>query len=250
MRRISVVLLLLLWGVFGVFVFYQKTQKDDSKLVEAFSQTDFEDTTSVVTAYGTYEGDYMTRAAARDFLKKLAVQIGLDENYSLTETRNENSGEVSLKKEGKVADTSIRFITYEEQAKQAVIDAQQYIVLTFTFHGSADSVMTYKKIASDLMDQYNFQMDYRISFTGTYKGNLSLDERNVTADTFLKKIDAKVVSEHRSDDLYTIYAYTNDIDSYKKVSGEKINVSLSMNYDETQGKTELYLVSPMINEDF
>lgn len=70
------------------------------------------------------------------------------------------------------------------------------------------------------------------------------------ADALLEDMHAKVVSENRDMDCYNIYAYTKDAGDAVWVDGERVNVNLSMNYNELNDRTYIYLALPMNNQDF
>ena len=48
----------------------------------------------------------------------------------------------------------------------------------------------------------------------------------------LEKLGAKIVTQNRTDDLYVIYGYDDEIDEYINVGRGKVNVCISINYDE------------------
>ena len=79
---------------------------------------------------------------------------------------------------------------------------------------------------------------------------MTLSERNNMADLLLEQIEGKVVSEHRDEELFTIYAYTKLIKDYDMRSGEPVNINIAFNYDESQNLTNVYLSTPIIREDY
>lgn len=250
MRKVMVAIIAILWIAVGIQYIMARNTGDETQIVEAFSQTSFDDTESVVTGYGVHQGEYQDRESAKQMLSKIANELGIKDDYEWDETREESSGEVILTKQAKHADTKMRFITYEEKQENNVVTATQYIVVQLTLYESSESAMGYKELISEILDDYNFSSQYTVSLKGEYEGELTLDEKNIITDNLLENINANVVSERRSGDIYTIYAYTNSIDEYKTVTKEKINVSLAINYDENEGKSYLYVSTPLIQDDF
>ena len=59
-----------------------------------------------------------------------------------------------------------------------------------------------------------------------------------------------MVVEQRGDELYTVYAYTGLINDYVKSEGNKINVNIAFNYNEKKNKTNLYVATPILNQDY
>ena len=85
---------------------------------------------------------------------------------------------------------------------------------------------------------------------GCYEGNLTLEERNQIADEFLKEMGARVVSEHRDMQLYTIYGYTPDVKEYELQENQKVNLNFAMYYSQTEDKTYAYAAIPVIGLDY
>ena len=81
-------------------------------------------------------------------------------------------------------------------------------------------------------------------------GALNYNERKDITDELLKSLDAKVVSENRDSEIFTIYAYTDNIPDYIKSVGRKINLNLSAEYDEITNETVIYLATPINNLDY
>ena len=65
-----------------------------------------------------------------------------------------------------------------------------------------------------------------MSLKGELNGAVNYYERNRLADELLDILDAKVVSENRENDLFTIYAYTGLVDEYVMSAGRKININI------------------------
>lgn len=64
----------------------------------------------------------------------------------------------------------------------------------------------------------------------------------------LEKWEQKLL--RRTDDLYVIYGYDDEIDEYINVGRGKVNVCISVNYDEIEDVTCVYFSTPMNNQDF
>ena len=85
---------------------------------------------------------------------------------------------------------------------------------------------------------------------GFYKGQLSLEERNEIADDILESLGAHVVSESRTQQLYTIYGYTGGINDYIMQGDHAVNINVAMNYDEEKDRTRVYLAIPLMSEEY
>lgn len=81
-------------------------------------------------------------------------------------------------------------------------------------------------------------------------GELDIQWKKALADSLLGEVGAKIVTQNRTDDLYVIYGYDDEIDEYINVGRGKVNVCISINYDEIKDVTCVYFSTPMNNQDF
>ena len=146
--------------------------------------------------------------------------------------------------------TEIQYTSIEEAVTDNVLDVQEYIFLRLSLHDSYSSVLAYRDILEKLMKKFDVEPQITTNLKGSYAKELSLQEKNEITDEILKHIQGKVIIEHRSDDLFTVYAYSSLIPEYEVSNRKKINISINFSYDENEGKTYLYLATPIMNEDF
>ena len=51
-----------------------------------------------------------------------------------------------------------------------------------------------------------------VNLKGEINGELDIQEKNALADSLLGEVGAKIVTQNRTDDLYVIYGYDDEID--------------------------------------
>jgi hypothetical protein len=240
-----------IWTFLGISYLREKNVTDDNRMVEAFSQTAFANEESVISIDGEYTGEYLATEGAKALLASIATELGIDNNYEIVQNRNEQKGELVLTKKAKRAQTTLKFITVESNSKEDnIIDVTQYVSAEIDLYDTADCTLAYRNKLKDILERNQVAGDVTLSLKGKYPEELTLEEKNFLADDMLKKLDADVKTEQRSDDMYVIYGYSKYISEYKKIGNQKINVSLAMNYNEEEQSTYIYLSTPLINEDY
>lgn len=251
MKKVMVFLIVAIWTFLGISYLREKNVTDDNKMVEAFSQTAFANEESVISIDGEYTGEYLATEGAKALLASIATELGIDNNYEIVQNRNEQKGELVLTKKAKRAQTTLKFITIESNSQEDnIIDVTQYVSAEIDLYDTADCALAYRNMLKDILQRNHVVGDVTLSLKGKYPEELNLQEKNVIADDLLKKLDADVKTEQRSDDMYVIYGYSKYISEYKKIGNQKINVSLAMNYNEEEQSTYIYLSTPLINEDY
>lgn len=250
MKKIMVFLIVAIWAFLGIGYIRDGKKVDENRIVEAFSKAAFSNEESTINVNGEYAGDYLSTEGAKALLAKIAKELGIDDNYEITQQREEQKGEVVLFKQAKRAQTTLKFFTYESDSQNHEIGVKQYVTVELKLLDTADCALTYKNKLEDIIKNNQVNGEITVSMRGKYPEELNLEERNIIADDLLKKLDTDIKTEQRSDDMYVIYGYSKYINEYKKVGNQKINVSLAMNYNEEEEATYIYLSTPLINEDY
>lgn len=241
---------LVLWVFLGINYYVKNNYNNEDMMLEAFSKTSFADEESTISVNAKYNGDYLSRESAKTLLAEIAMKLGVDNNYDITENREANKGEIILSKVAKRAQTTIKFITYENRVSEHEISAEQYIFIELKLYGASDCAMDYREVIEGVLDEYEVAKQVTVGFKGTYDGKLTLVEKDIISDKLLNTLNADIVTERRSDDSYVIYANSKYISDYKIVGYDKINIGLAMTYDEENEKTNLYLSTPLIDQDY
>jgi hypothetical protein len=250
MKKIMVFFIIAIWTYLGLNYMKERNVVDEGMIVEAFGATAFSNEESDISMEGEYKGDYLGSEGAKTLLATIASELGLDNQYEMTQNRKENSGEIILTKEAKRAKTTLKFITVESDASNNTKKVNQYVAAEIELFDTADCALAYRNLLETILENHQVTGDITVSLKGKYPGQLTLEEKNKLADNLLEKLDTKVQTEQRTDQMYVIYGYSKYIREYKKVNNQKINVSLAMNYNEQADATYIYLSTPLISEDY
>jgi hypothetical protein len=85
---------------------------------------------------------------------------------------------------------------------------------------------------------------------GSEVNSASQGKNDSEVDMILQTMNASEVEEICENDIYTVYGYTRDEDSYMMQNGEKVNVQIVMYYDEEADKTYIKVGIPMVNSGY
>lgn len=250
MRKIFLAFVTVLWILAGIQIVVNVNKENEQKLVEAFSQMNYTDAQSKVEVCGDFEKEYMTQEEQEKLLVEIANEIGINKNYEITSSQEQNRKEITFYKKAAKATTMMKIVTVENEVEDNLIQTEQYLILELSMQDSVEGAVLYKQNIEKILKKYPINCDYTIDFDGSFDGNIELDEKNKIADQLLHEIDAKVVSENRKDELYTVYAYTDLIGDYKLVESKRINVNVVMNYDESKDITHIHVVTPVMDEEY
>lgn len=86
--------------------------------------------------------------------------------------------------------------------------------------------------------------------TKVYAGKLTIAQKETITEEVLTSYEAAEVSAIKTEDLFTVYAYSSHYGSPVTVNGQQINLNLVYYYNEISRETTLILATPIYNEDY
>ena len=87
---------------------------------------------------------------------------------------------------------------------------------------NTECLYDYKELVRNIFAAEGIKGNVSVYLEGRIRGALNYEERSYLADRMIKKLDGKIVTESRDNDIFTIYAYTSNIEGYIKSVGRKI----------------------------
>ena len=262
-QRVAIYMATILWLITAVNILWGGDLWDkgcDSgntdKIITAFNEGTFMKMEAQISAYGEYGIVYLSQNTKETILKNMAQEIGIT-NYVIEETSNSDSDNASqntftttLTQSGVNGDVTCKIITVEKRVEQNVIQARQYVYSNITLNNSIESAFTYEKIMKKIMKELEVDTKVTVNLKGEISGDLDIALKNSISDKLLSTIKAKVVAENKDENVFTVYAYASGIEDDITIGNNKINVNVSMSYDETKDITNVYLSTPINSEDY
>ena len=195
-----------------------------------------------IEGYGKFGVCYLTQEEKEKLVKNIASALGITSSYGLATVYEEEVNTTVLSNESVNGSVTIKAITQEPQA--------QYVYVNITVYNNIDCAVSYRELVEGMFGAMGIQGNVNMNLVGSLEGALNSTEKNELADGLLDRLDAKVVTENRDSDIFTIYAYSKGAGSYITIGGNKINMNIAIGYDEEQDRTKVYLASPINSLDY
>lgn len=244
MRKAGIIIAMAAWIVTAVRLINVNVRAGED-VVTAFNTIKYDNVDTIIEAFGEYGKSYMEEAEKEEALISIASCIGIDTNYDI----EHNGNVVTLMNCSADGEVKMAFNTTTEDYG-TYKSCTNYISINMTIYGRTDCALTYKNMIDDIFAAGKIDSYVNMSLKGEKNGAVNYYERNRLADELLDILDAKVVSENRENDLFTIYAYTGLVDEYVMSAGRKININIVQEYDSVANKTVIYLSTPLNNLDY
>ncbi len=195
-----------------------------------------------IEGYGKFGVCYLTQEEKKRLVENIASALGITSSYGLATVCEDEVNTTVLSKESVNGSVTIKAITQEPQT--------QYVYVNITVYNNIDCAVSYRELVEGMFDAMGIQGNVNMNLVGSLEGALNRTEKNELADGLLDRLGAKVVTENRDNDIFTIYAYSKGAGSYITIGGNKINMNIAIGYDEEQDRTKVYLASPINSLDY
>ena len=210
-----IIFLASLWGIaFVGMIFSGKREDEELDFVTAFSNEKYMYTESAIYGEANIGNMYYTTEEKKAYLDEVAKELGLNSEYSYNEERIDNIITSKIEKVAKDAITIIEFVTMETVKEKNIITLKNYLRIKICIANSLDSAVAYKEKIEKIYDDKNIIADVTLSLKGSIQGELSNVEKNDITDKIMRKLNADIVTSNRTDELYVIYGYSEDLKDY------------------------------------
>ena len=244
MKKLGIFILAALWLLAGIQQLVHGSDTREDKIVQVFAQVGTKQQESVVEYYGVYKKDFLELEEREAYLRQAAASLGIGDPVEVVRKYEKTREESKLVKEAKGATTTLRLITSLGE------EPKQYLIANISMKGSVENALAYRQKLQEILNDDMEESKSSANVIGCYDGNLTLEERNQIADGLFQELEAKVVSENRDMQLYTIYGYTSYVKEYEDQERKKVNINLAMYYQELEDKTYVYMAIPVIGLDY
>ena len=279
---------IVLWAVLTAVYMTNMGRADKVSISTAFTDSvdgeEWCELDTYIEGYGKFGVCYLTQEEKERLVENIASALGITSSYGLATVYEEEVNTTVLSKESVNGNVTIKAITQEQQhtentAEPAVTEPQvtenadspagtepqvtgntnglegtqpqaQYVYVNITVYNNIDCAVSYRELVEGMFDAMGIQGNVNMNLVGSIEGTLNSTEKNELADGLLDRLGAKVVTENRDNDIFTIYAYSKGAGSYITIGGNKINMNIAIGYDEEQDRTKVYLASPINSLDY
>lgn len=101
-----------------------------------------------------------------------------------------------------------------------------------------------------VFEKYGIEADVNICITGSIEGKPESNELEKICQDVFKAAEAKEVEGIRDNGLISVSAFAPSIDGSVKVNGRDINLNIAIRYNSYEGKTYIWLATPVITTEY
>lgn len=249
-QKTAICIATLLWLITAANVLWrEKDSSNDNRIISAFSSNIYSDMESQITTIGKYGNVALTDTAKKVILKKIAEKIGINK-YEISSSEENSKNNITLQQDCINGKVLAKFITIVNDKEENTTDCSQYIYIGINLNNSIESAFSYEKIVKDIVKELGLNSTVTVNLKGEIKGKLDNQAKDALSEQLLTGIGAKNKAKNDTNDIYTVYAYDKDIEEYIKIGSGKVNVNITMSYDQQKDATIIYFSTPVNNQDY
>lgn len=234
-QRLMIIAAVIIWAAFATKIVLEGIKGEKGNVVDTFCDNVYYDLSACISAEGQITKN-ITIGTQKLLLVEMAEKLGIN-RYNITE-------------DDKGMHLSQNSVNGAVQIDIVNTDSGDYLKTEVILYKGFESVESYQKILSDGFDNLGIDTQVTISMKGSVLGTMQIHDRNEMADRMLDMLGAKEVASGNIEDSYVVYAYSKAVGDSVKLGKKKINVNITMNYDEINNITNIQLATPVYNEDF
>ena len=212
----------------------------------------FAGSTGIIESASYYGNKYLEDEKKIKILKELAERLGITNELNQSLRREKGRETLSLSKKGADSETVLSVVTLEEKDEFGRYSFIQYITCKITINNSPESVCHYEKILKNYLKEKELAEDVTVTLISFFDKELAGEEISAITDRVLKSMNAKVVVENRTKELFSVYAYSGNIAKEDTINlgSAKANINIAANYNEGLKQTRIYLASPILDIEY
>lgn len=234
-QRLMIIAAVIIWAAFATKIVLEGIKGEKGNVVDTFCDNVYYDLSACISAEGQITKN-ITIGTQKLLLVEMAEKLGIN-RYNITE-------------DDKGMHLSQNSVNGAVQIDIVNTDSGDYLKTEVILYKGFESVESYQKILSGEFDNLGIDTQVTISMKGSVLGTMQIHDRNEMADRMLDMLGAKEVASGNIEDSYVVYAYSKAVGDSVKLGKKKINVNITMNYDEINNITNIQLATPVYNEDF
>ena len=236
-----------------VSVFWPHQAGSGDILVKAFGCSGAAIVETNINAYASAAGVFLDKEEVTGMVKSLAEGMDLEfeqaekvENFSLDYNQLSVIGKNAKGYSVVIIVHSMDFTGIEDGPG----GFESNIVVDVALGGDVEELPRIERKVKDLVERYMKGAHTNCCIVGSYAEKVPQDSSEAIIGSILQSADASEVERAVYDGFVSISAYTPDIGRYVEMGENRVNLNVAMRYNSFEGRTYIWLGSPVISLEY
>lgn len=250
MKKIVLYISLIVVMLVAVNKIEKMVVEGEEQLITTFSDINFDMKESDINIWSEYSQSYMTKKQMIELGNSIAQKLNLKPEFNSRYIDRDLLKIYEIKKQAKYVNTVIKIAQHIEEVDNNGLRVENYIVVNMTFNNKYDSVFYYKDKIKEIFKEMNLKPNDNLTLTSTYDGKIEKNQMKEIVNKVLHGVSGNIVDSFETEDIYSVYAYSNYIPQYIISNGDKVNIDIALTYNENENLTYLYIAVPVITIEY
>lgn len=226
-----------------------KGVSDDKILMEGFKGTGAHLKNTEISSWGKISSQFTTKKKLVDAAKRVSMKFTSSDklNIKYSEAKGVRQA-VWLKNEN--SSTNPIVVMAESIKGKASSQNESYIVISYKGKNKKDKSNNIIKKINKAYKEFEAKPTTTICLSGEFKTRLSKKRINKVTKNIIKAVDGKIIDKMGDDQVLSITGYTPRIANSVHYGNFMVNINISFDYDEVQRKTNIFLATPVIPDEY
>lgn len=222
------------------FIFLQSTTAitKEEGVMEAFKNSKASIEGININAHVNMANVFTNSSEGKEICFKLGNALGL-ENMKIKDTSEKENIQLCLR--GKKEGETICVIVQSIQEKEI---RETNIVIDFVDDELVDISVVGKKLEG-ILQNYG-KVKVTSCMTGSFEGKLNRVQKENVLEKLVKGLKIKEIEGFRDGKMVSIVGFSSKIKDYISYGGNKVNINIALRYNSYEGKTYLWIGTPLI----
>lgn len=246
--RVTLYIAAVLWLAVFTQMVVNRFFREEFQITEAFVKSDTNEMRSTLEVVAEYKAGILSKEDKREIIHFLADSIGLVIDDEIGVWEEDGRSEYFFYKQAKHATSEIKLISMEAE-EDNIVTMKHYIIVRLNILQSISSIDKYKSLLEEALSKLETDnLQITLKYEGSREGNLTTEQKQEIAELLINELQGELVMEYDEGDLYTVYAYTGMLNEYIATMGTKINVQITVSYNELTNKTKIAMATPVMGD--
>jgi hypothetical protein len=222
-----------------------KVSVEDS-LIKSIESTKAQVLESTISVWAKINNNFMTEQQVEAEMKAVLAAIKPEKTtINIVKKYDEE-----LHKQTLYASVGSKYYNVAVESTRTAKGGETYVIMDVSIDNSTTELIAERQRLESYFAAKNVKPRISSCVIGVYEGKLTENEMRVKIADAISSVKAKEVEGLASEGLNSISAFSGDINSFVLSNNKKVNMQVAMRYSSYDGKTYIWIGSPLIHVEY
>lgn len=222
-----------------------KVSVEDS-LIKSIESTKAQVLESTISVWAKINNSFMTEQQVEAEMKAVLAAIKPEKaTINIVKKYDEEMHKQTL-----YASVGNKYYNVAVESTKTAKGGETYVIIDVSIDNSTTELLAERQRLESYFAAKNVKPKISSCVIGVYDGKLTENEMRAKIADAMSSVKAKEVEGLASEGLNSISAFSGNINSFVLSNNKKVNMQIAMRYSSYDGKTYIWIGSPLINVEY